>query len=78
MNAYIIIGTRQNVSQDEIGGPFVPHPEKEVVIGFFNIKDAENYIIKNKLEKPRKSSYSDTSYYNGGYYDMDIVETDIQ
>lgn len=74
---YIVIGTRENVYQDEIGGPFIPHPDKELVIGFYNQRDAENYISINKLEKVKKQLYGDTSYYKDGFYEMEIQEVEV-
>ena len=77
MTVYIVIGIRENVYQDEIGGPFISHPDKELVTGFYNQKDAEDYISRNKLAKAKKQSYGDTSYYKDGYYEMEIQEVEV-
>jgi len=72
MNIYIVIGEKENVYQDEIGGPFTPHPNKEIVSVFSNENDAKNFIKQNKLAKTKKDRYGDTSYYQNGYYSLEI------
>ena len=47
MKLYIVIGERENVYQDEIGGPFLPHPSKEIVSVFSTLEKAEKFITSN-------------------------------
>lgn len=72
MEIFIVIGTKENVYQDTIGGQFEPHPDKEIVKVFYDKDEAENFVQKSKLIKPKREPYGDTSYYRGGYIDMEI------
>lgn len=74
MKLFIVIGTRENIYQDQIGGPFTSHPEKEIAAIFKTEESAKLFISSNKLKKPIKQSYSDTQYYKTGHLDMDIEE----
>lgn len=77
MTVFIVVGTRENVSQDQIGEAFVPHPQKEIVKGFFNEIDAHHFITDSRLKKPKKPSYGDTQYYKGGYLDMEVESVSL-
>ena len=77
MTIYVILGTRECVSQDKIGEAFVPHPTKEVVTVFTSYEKANQYILAQRLKTPKRKSYSDTSYYKGGFYDMEIQGTEL-
>jgi len=77
MNVYIVMGEIEGVYQDEIGGPFVSHPRKEIVRVFSDKEAAENWVKTCKLSKPRKDSYGDTSYYRFGYYNMDVESHEV-
>lgn len=68
---YVVVGTTENVYQDEIGGEFLPHPSKEIVRIFKKEQDAEDFIKNSKLKNPERKSYGDTSYYKGGYYELE-------
>jgi hypothetical protein len=72
MEVFIIIGTKENVYQDIIGGDFTPHPDKEIVRVFSSVDRARQFVANSKLVKPTRKGYGDTSYYRGGYYDMEI------
>ena len=72
MQVYIIIGTKENVYQDTIDGEFLPHPDKEIVRVFSSGEQARQFVANSKLDKPTRKTYGDTSYYRGGYYDMEI------
>ena len=74
---YIVLGEKQNVYQDQIGGDFTPHPFKEVVQAFTDYAEANKFILSQKLLAPQKKSYGDTSYYRGGYYDMELQSTEL-
>lgn len=78
MRVYIVIGTTESVYQDEIGGPFLPHPDKEIVEVFSNREDAENFVKNSKLKKPERRSYGDTSFYKGGYYELEIEDHEVR
>ena len=78
MMVYIVLGEVEGVYQDEIGGPFIPHPRKEIVRVFSSRETAENWVRNCKLSKPRKDSYGDTSYYRFGYYDMEIESREVE
>ena len=65
MEIFIVIGTKENVYQDTIGGEFKPHPDKEIVEVFYDKDEAENFVQKSKLTKPKRERYGDTSYYRG-------------
>lgn len=54
MKVYIVIGEKENVHQDEIGGPFIEHPIKEVVCAFLKEEDATSFVAKSRLKKPKK------------------------
>jgi len=77
MNVYIVMGEIEGVYQDEIGGPFVSHPRKEIVKVFANKQTAEYFVENCKLSKPKKERYGDTSYYKFGYYDMDVETWEV-
>ena len=74
MKLFVVIGTRENVYQDQIGGPFLSHPEKEIVAIFKTEEYAKLFISNNKLKKQKKSSYSDTENYKTGHESMNIEE----
>ena len=78
MNVYIVVGTKENVYQDEIGGPFLPHPDKEIVQVFSDFSDATKFVADNKLAKGKRQPYGDTCYYRNGYYDMEIESWEIE
>jgi hypothetical protein len=78
MRVYIVIGTTEGVYQDEIGGPFLPHPDKEIVEVFSKQEDAENFVKNRKLKKPERGSYGDTSFYKGGYYELEVEEHEVR
>ena len=77
MTIYIVMGEIEGVYQDEIGGPFVSHPRKEIVKVFANQQTAEYFVENCKLSKPKKESYGDTSYYRFGYYNMDVESHEV-
>jgi len=70
LQIYVIIGTRENVSQDEIGGPFVPHPTDELITAFCSETRAQEFISSQRLSQKKSRPRSDTAYYKNGYYDM--------
>lgn len=72
MELFVVIGTKENVYQDKIGGQFLAHPDKEIVKIFSDENKAKNFIENSKLAKPKKVPYGDTSYYRGGYENMEI------
>lgn len=74
MKLYIVIGERENVYQDEIGGPFLPHPSKEIVSVFSTLEKAEKFITSNKLKKQKKERFGDTENYKTGHESMEIEE----
>ena len=78
MTVYIVIGTKENVYQDEIDGPFVSHPDKEIVKVFSNDDDARKFVADNKLAKGKRKPYGDTSYYCNGYYDLEIESREVE
>ncbi len=78
MKVYIVIGTRENVYQDEIGGPFVSHPDKEIVRVFLNDDNARKFVADNKLSKGKRERYGDTSYYRNGYYDLEVEGWEVE
>lgn len=78
MKVYVIIGIKENVYQDTIGGPFVEHPDKEIIKICSNLDDAINFVKLAKLSKGKRQPYGDTVYYRGGYYDMEIEEHEIE
>ena len=71
---FIVIGECENVYQDEIGGPFVPHPTKEIVKVFANQIDAEKFVKDNKLKTAKRQSYGDTYYYKTRHLSLEIEE----
>ena len=77
MIVYIVIGEVECVYQDEIGGPFVSHPKKEIVKVFANKQTAEYFVDNCKLSKPKKERYGDTSYYKFGYCTMEIESHEV-
>ncbi len=78
MKVYIVIGETKNVYQDKIGEEFVPHPDKEIVSVFYNNNDAKEFVANSKLAKPKKERYGDTSYYRGGYYNLEIESHEVE
>lgn len=72
MQVYIVIGTKENVYQDTVDGEFLPHPDKEIIRVFSSVEQARQFVDTSKLAKPTRKVYGDTSYYHGGYYDMEI------
>jgi hypothetical protein len=77
MIIYIVIGTTEDVYQERIDEDFTPHYNKEVVEAFTNEEDAQKLIERSRLAKPKRTSYSGTSYYKGGYYEMGIETTSL-
>lgn len=77
MIVYIVIGEKDNVYQDEIDGPFVSHPDKEIVRVFSKQQTAEYFIQECRLSKPKKDRYGDTSYYKFGYCTMEIESHEV-
>ena len=78
MTVYIVIGERENVYQDEIAGPFVSHPDKEIVQVFSDYANALKFVADNKLAEGKRERYGDTSYYRNGYYDMEIESWEVE
>lgn len=78
MNVYVVIGERENVYQDEIGGLFLPHPDKEIVKVFSDGESARKFVADSKLTKGKRQPYGDTSYYRNGYYDMEIESWEVE
>ncbi len=77
--AYVVVGTVEDVGQTFIGGPFEASYSKECVAVFFSRKGAEDFIRDSKLVKPRKdSAFSGTSCYRGGYYELEIGECPVR
>lgn len=71
---FVIVGEIEEVGQSRIGGPFETTYLKEVVGYATSLEDAKKYIESQKLKKVKKKTYSGASYYEGGYYDMEIEE----
>jgi len=78
MTVYIVIGERENVYQDTIGGEFLPHPDKEIVAVFSDSENAKKFVADNKLSKGKREPYGDTSYYRNGYYDLEIESWNVE
>ena len=78
MMVYIVVGEVEGVYQDEIGGPFVPHPRKEIVQVFSDFSDATKFVSDNKLTKSKRERYGDTSYYRNGYYSLEIETWEVE
>ena len=78
MTIYIVIGERENVYQDEIGGPFLPHSDKEIVKVFSDGESARKFVSDSKLTKGKRQPYGDTVYYRNGYYDMEIESWEVE
>lgn len=78
MNVYVVVGTIENVYQEIIGGPFEAHPKKEIVRIFKDESAAENFVKNSQLKCPRKHSYGDTSYYKGGYYELEVETHEVE
>ena len=78
MTVYIVIGEKQNVYQDEVGGDFVPHQDKEIVAVFSDRESATNFVTDNKLAKSSQNRYGDISYYRNGYYDLEIESWEVR
>lgn len=78
MIVYVVIGEKENVYQDEIGGPFLPHPDKEIVRVFRDGESARKFMADNKLSKGKRQPYGDTVYYRNGYYDMEIESWEVE
>lgn len=74
MAVYVIIGTTEEVCQEQIGGPFVSSFHKEIVKIFKDRHRAENFIESQRLKKPIKKTFSGEKSFRGGYYDMEIEE----
>lgn len=73
--AYVVVGTVEDIGQTYVGGPFEASYSKECVAVFFSRGSAEKFIVEQKLAKPRKdSTFSGTSHYRGGYCELDINE----
>lgn len=77
MTIYIVLGERENVYQDKIGEGFIPHPEKEVVKAFESYEEANQFILSQRLPKPKTKHFGDTSYYKGGFLDMEIQSIEL-
>lgn len=71
-SVHVVIGTRENVYQDTVGGNFEPHPEKEIVRIFTDESEAENFVRNSRLKTPKKQRYGDTAHYKQGYYELEI------
>lgn len=52
-NMFALYALEDNISRDEIDGPYVEHPSKELVALFTSKKKAEDYVNTNRLKKPR-------------------------
>ena len=78
MTVYIVIGEKENVYQDTIGGEFLSHPDKEIVRVFSSPDDARKFVSDNKLAKVKRERYGDTSYYRNGYYDLEIESWEVE
>lgn len=78
MTVYVVIGEKENVFQDEIGGPFVAHPDKEIVKVFSDGENARKFVADNKLSEGKRERYGDTCYYRNGYYDMLIESWEVE
>jgi hypothetical protein len=78
MTVYVVIGEKENVYQDEIGGPFVPHPDKQIVKVFSDGESARKFVADSKLSKGKRQPYGDTSYYRNGYYDLEIESWEVE
>jgi hypothetical protein len=78
MTIYVVIGTKENVFQDIVGGEFVAHPDKEIVRIFCNDDKAREFVKSSKLVAGTRKSYGDTVYYSGGYYDMEIESHSVE
>jgi len=75
---YIVLGERECVYQERIGGEFTPHPEKEVVRAFRTEAAAEEFVRKSKLQKPKKERFGDTSHYRGGYCGLEVMSVTLE
>jgi hypothetical protein len=75
---FIVIGTKENVYQDKIGENFVEHPSKEIVKVFSKKEEAEKFIANRRLKKPERLSFGDTSYYKGGFLELEYEEHYIE
>lgn len=74
---YVVIGTRENVAQKFIGGDFEVSYTKEIVNIFLDKGKAEQFIIDNKLKKPKKQTFAGTQYYKTGHYELELEEHSI-
>jgi len=72
MEIFIVIGIIENVYEEIIGGPSFKHSNRHVVKVFRSKENAKKFIEKSKLKKPKKEPFGDTSYYKGGYCDLEI------
>lgn len=77
MIVYIIVGERQEVGQEEIGGPFVTSNYDEIVRVFDSEEKATVFIESNRLKKPKKKSFSGIEYYKTGHYSLEIVQCSV-
>lgn len=55
---FVLVGIKNDVSQDTITGPFVNHYEKKYLATFDTEQMAQDYINKSMLPKPIKRSFS--------------------
>lgn len=78
MTIYVVIGTKENVFQDTVGGEFLPHPDKEIVKVFNDGDRAREFVSDCKLKDPTRKPYGDTIYYQYGYYDMEIETHNVE
>jgi len=78
MFVYIVIGVKENVYQDKIGGPFISHKNKELICGFKTEEECIEYIKNQRLNKPKKQRFGDTSYYKNGYLEMEYEIVEIK
>ena len=53
-----LIGLKNDIGQDRIGGNFLDHYEEKLIATFDNEKDAKDYIKKSKLKHIQKRSYA--------------------
>ena len=77
MTIYIVLGEREGVYQEKIGEPFIAHPQKEVVKAFKSYEKANQFILSQRLSKPKRQRFGDTAYYKGDFYDMEIESTEL-
>ncbi len=78
MTVYIIIGEKQEVGQEQIGGPFITSSYDEIVEVFDSEEKAIAFIEKNKLKKPKKENFAGTECYKTGHYSLEIVQCSVK